>query len=107
MDDPNSEGISCEVLSTAHDLSEADIGERPIMVEIMEFWNMQLQIPTAQGDLPFIAGGEGQMVQMTIHGNALRCSDDNKEWLPGVFHTSCVLQAIMQNPRIGGVWIIR
>jgi hypothetical protein len=107
MGNPNLEVISCEVLRTAHNLSKADIGAHPIMLEILDFRNWQLRIPTAQGNLEFSAGGEGKMVMVTIHGNNLRCSGDNKEWLPGVFHTSCVLQAIMQNPRIGGIWIIQ
>ncbi|KAJ5142490.1 uncharacterized protein N7515_001277 [Penicillium bovifimosum] len=103
MGDPNSEGISCEILYTGH--LRADITAYSIMLEILIFEGSQLCIPAAQGNIDFPSKGEGRMVMVTIDGDNLRCPGE--EGLPGVFHTPCVLQAIMQNPRIGGVWIIR
>ncbi|CAI7599501.1 unnamed protein product [Penicillium manginii] len=96
--------ITYLALNKQESLSHADISRNFLIdfVQVADSW--ELNVPTAQGFVPFSFVGEGKRIRMSLQENKLRRAGE-EEMDPTL--RSTILQAVCEDPRIGLIWVAR
>ncbi|KAL3246535.1 hypothetical protein ABHI18_012694 [Aspergillus niger] len=101
------ETVSCLTVNTERILHDADTTDLFLIELIIVTDRWEMCVSTSHGHIPLERVKEGKMIIVYILGDKLKCLREGELELELVLQNSSVLQAILENPQIGRIWIVQ